>query len=297
MQSKQNLVSMTGYGRGEWEQEGVRVVTEIRSVNHRFLEIVVRLPHGFLALEDAVRKEVQGTVRRGRVDVFITVEKAALPERGVQVDWPLVERFIEAGRELEKRVGVHFDLTVSDIIAKPEFWIIEEPGWDAEAHRDAVLRSVRIACGQLAAMRKREGEHLAEDLFRRLQNLKKIVENMAREAPEVAGHVRNRLRARMEELLQNADIGEDRLLSEVAVWVEKADITEELTRLHSHMRQFAEALESAEPVGRRLDFLIQEMNREVNTIGSKAGLASISEWVVEGKSILEKMKEQVQNIE
>ncbi|WP_164491732.1 YicC/YloC family endoribonuclease [Staphylospora marina] len=297
MKSENAVFSMTGFGRGEAEHEGIRVAAEIRSVNHRFLEIQVRLPHGFLSLEEAVRKEVQSAVRRGRVDVFITVEAASLPERSVQIDWELVRKLIEAGRELEKKMDIRFDLTVSDLMARPECWIIGEPDPDVGKCLPQVISAVREAVGRLREMRLAEGARLRDELLERLRSLREVEASIRREAAFVPERMAGRIRARMEEWLKEADIPEERLLAEAAIWAEKADITEELTRLDSHLRQFGEALDSAEPVGRRLDFLIQEMNREINTIGSKAGVASISERVIEAKSILEKMKEQVQNIE
>jgi uncharacterized protein (TIGR00255 family) len=294
---RNKLFSMTGYGRGEAEAGGIRVLAEIRSVNHRFLEIVVRLPHGWMALEDAVKKKVQQTVRRGRVDVFISVEGTVLPERKVQVDWPLLESLIQAGRELEEKWGIHGDLSLSDLMQKPELWVIDEPKWDAEAHRETLLMAVEAACRELLDMRAREGEVLARDLTGRMHTLLALVEKMEAEAPLVEKQVKERFRSRLSEWLAGSDVEPERLLMEVAIWVEKADITEELTRLKSHAHQFLETLTQCEPVGRRLDFLLQEMNREVNTIGSKTPLKSISSWVVDCKSELEKMKEQVQNIE
>ncbi len=297
MEKRCNLMSMTGYGRGELDQNGIRYVTEIRSVNHRFLEIVIRLPQGWMALEEAIRKQVQQVVKRGRVDVFISLEGNIQPQRKVRADWGLIESFIQAGRQAEKRLGIEARLTLADLIGKPEFWIIEELKREADEHRDAVLQSVEQACLDLKEMRSREGEYLGEDLLKRVQGTLDLVNKMKEEAPRVVKQVQGRLKDRMSELLEGKEFDPDRLLMEVAIFADKADISEELTRLESHAREFMEALSSPDPVGRRLDFLIQEMNREVNTIGSKANLGAISSLVVDCKSELEKMKEQVQNIE
>lgn len=290
-------MSMTGYGRGEIDKNGIRYLTEIRSVNHRFLEIVIRLPHGWMALEEAIRKQVQRVVRRGRVDVFISLEGNIQQQRTVQVDWGLIESFIQAGKQVEERLGIESRLTLADLISKPEFWIIEEPKWEVDEHRDAVFQSVEQACLDLKEMRRREGEHLGIDLMQRVQATLALISKMKEEAPVVVKQIQSRLQDRMKELLQGREYDPDRLLMEAAIFADKADISEELTRFESHAKQFMEALSSSDPVGRRLDFLIQEMNREVNTIGSKANLRSISALVVDCKSELEKMKEQVQNIE
>jgi len=291
------LVSMTGYGRGEMEHQGLKVLTEIRSVNHRFLEVVVRLPQGWMALEDPVRKMVGQAVKRGRVDVFISIESAALLEHKMDIDWKRLERLVEAGKEVEQRLGIPSDLRWSHLIHKPEFWLLEEPEWDVDEHRETVLQAVEQAVNALMEMRRREGTALARDLEARLQQLMGIVSRIEQETPSIREHVEKRLKSRLEEMLQETDVESDRIVAEVAVWVEKADITEELTRLKSHAEQFRQTLTRNEPVGRRLDFLLQEMNREVNTIGSKANFKAISSWVVDAKSELEKMKEQVQNIE
>ncbi|SEN16331.1 YicC/YloC family endoribonuclease [Lihuaxuella thermophila] len=297
MEKRNKLMSMTGYGRGEIDKNGIRYVTEIRSVNHRFLEIVIRLPHGWMGLEEAIRKQVQQVVKRGRVDVFISLEGQLQPERTVQVDWGLIESFIQVGRQVEERLGIESRITLADLISKPEFWLIEEPKWEADDHRDAVFQSVERACLDLKEMRQREGEHLGNDLMQRVKAILALASKMKEEAPQAVRQMQNRLQDRMNELLQGREYDPDRLLMEVAIFADKADISEELTRLESHANQFMDALGSADPVGRRLDFLIQEMNREVNTIGSKANLRSISALVVDCKSELEKMKEQVQNIE
>lgn len=290
-------MSMTGYGRGEMESNGFRYLVEIRSVNHRFLEVVVRLPHGWMALEEGVRKQVQQVVRRGRVDVFISVEGTTPPEKKVQVDWGLVKGFLTASRELEKQLGISARLTVADLIHKPEFWVVEEAACDVENHREALFQAVQKACLDLKEMRNREGEHLGKDLAQRMQGFLQQVAKMKAAAPRVVEQMKQRIQTRMEELLEGRGTDPDRLLMEVAIFADRADITEELTRLSSHAGQFLLALTQTEPVGRRLDFLLQEMNREINTIGSKANDQQIGALVVECKSELEKMKEQVQNIE
>ncbi|UWE02671.1 YicC/YloC family endoribonuclease [Laceyella sacchari] len=296
-QEKLTAMSMTGYGRGEVETAECRVTTEIRSVNHRFLDVVVRLPQGWMSLEEDIRRLVQSVVRRGRVDVFVSLEGMAPPERKVEIDWQFVESFMAAGSALQHKWGIEPQLTLADLIHKPEFWIIEEVKRDVEEYKDICLKAVEQACIRLKEMRMREGLRLAEDVSARLAELMKIVGQIEAEVPQIKTHVESRLMARLSEMLADVDTPPERVVAEVAIWVDKADITEELTRLKSHAEQFQAALKQPEPVGRRLDFLVQEMNREVNTIGSKANLHTISAFVVDCKSVLEKMKEQVQNME
>ncbi|MGA8942064.1 MAG: YicC/YloC family endoribonuclease [Thermoactinomyces sp.] len=297
MDTNINVVSMTGYGRGEIEKNGIRIVTEIRTMNHRFLDMVIRLPQGWMSIEESIRKQVQRVVSRGRADIFVTIEGLIPPERKVEVDWGLLESFVQAGKVLNEKWGIDADLTMADLLNKPELWLIEEVKPAVEGYHDALLQSVEIACQELKLMREQEGRQLGLDLAKRLEQLENHVQEMRILAPKVAEHVGNKLRKRLREWLDNADMDEERILTETAIWAEKADISEELTRLDSHIKQFQQTLQKDEPIGRKLDFLIQEMNREVNTIGSKANMQAISTYVVECKSELEKMKEQVQNIE
>lgn len=297
MEIKINVVSMTGYGRGEIESGGIRIVTEIRTMNHRFLDMVIRLPHGWMSIEESIRKHVQNVIRRGRADIFVTIEGLLPPERTVEVDWSLLDSFVQAGKTLSEKWGIEANLTMADLLNKPELWLIEEVKPTVEGHHEALLQSVEIACQELKQMREQEGKLLGLDLIKRLDQLGKHVKEMEILAPKVSDHVGNKLRKRLEEWLTGADLDEERILTETAILAEKADITEELTRLYSHIAQFRQTLQKDEPIGRKLDFLIQEMNREVNTIGSKANMQAISTYVVECKSELEKMKEQVQNIE
>ncbi|SFJ62123.1 YicC/YloC family endoribonuclease [Thermoflavimicrobium dichotomicum] len=297
MMKNSGLNSMTGYGRGEAEIDQVRIVTEIRSVNHRFLDIVVRLPAGWLSFEEGMKRVVKKYIKRGRVDVFVSVEGQLSPEKQVTVDWKLVAGYVQASKEIEKHFNIQGELTLSDLIRLPDIWLIEESKWDEDHYRSALFASLEKACEALQAMREQEGQHLAEDLAFRIQKISGIVAEMEELAPQVVESLEKRLYDKLKEWIHENQEMEDRILAEIAVFADKADITEELTRLKSHTKKFLESLSSEEPIGRRLDFLLQEMNREVNTIGSKANHQSISMLVVDAKSELEKMKEQVQNIE
>lgn len=297
IENESSIISMTGYGRGEIEIEGIRIITEARSVNHRFLEVVVRLPQGWILLEEQIRKLVQQVVRRGRVDVFVSVEGKQTSNKRVAVDWEVVNSFLQASKQIEERLGVPANLTVADLIHKPECWIIEETKEEGEHLKQAITDAVEQACFNLKEMRVQEGNHLAMDLQKRIGYLLETIAEIKELAPIVEQQIRQRLISKLDDLLSGREVDQDRILTEVAIYADKADITEECIRLESHAQQFILALQADEPVGRRLEFLIQEMNREINTIGSKANQQNIPALVVLAKSELEKMKEQVQNIE
>ncbi|WP_276207717.1 YicC/YloC family endoribonuclease [Paludifilum halophilum] len=288
---------MTGYGQGESSMDGVRFAVEIRSVNHRYLEVMVRLPSGWTSLEESVKKTVRSHFRRGRVDVFITVEGGGNTRRRAVVDREVAGSIVQAAQQLKKEYQLEGSISIGDLLRLPEVLKVEDPKWDPEEIRDPLLRALEQACCSLKKMRLREGETLAADLTRRAESLSGYVEAIRERAPLVAETHREKLRQRLEEFLEQTEVNEDRLLAEAALFAERADIQEELTRIDSHIGQLREALHQDEPVGRRLDFLLQEMNREVNTIGSKANDATITNRVVDCKSELEKMREQVQNIE
>ncbi|MFC4076468.1 YicC/YloC family endoribonuclease [Salinithrix halophila] len=287
---------MTGYGRGEAAMDGVRFIVEIKSINHRFQELVVRLPQGWMVMEEPVKKVVRPVVRRGRADIYVMVEGEGTVPRKLTLDRELAESIFQASEELKGRLGLSDSLSLGDLFRVPDVLKVEEAKPDPHSLERPLLEAVAKACEGLSDMRRREGQTLARDLVGRTEAILRHVEEVRHQAPESVSQHRERLRARMEEWFSRENL-EDRLLAEAALFAEKADIQEELTRIESHASQFLQALHSTEPVGRRLDFLLQEMNREVNTIGSKANDAKIGSLVVECKSELEKMREQVQNIE
>ncbi|SDW02460.1 TIGR00255 family protein [Marininema mesophilum] len=289
---------MTGYGRGEVTSQGIRFVVEIKTVNHRFQELVLRLPQGWMSVEEAVKKVVQPVVRRGRADVFVHVEGVGKPPCSLSVDWGLVDLIVQSATEMAPRYGIKTPPTAAELLQLPGVLKIEETRFDPQALEEPLLEAVGLACKALATMRKREGEALYRDLVDRSENLKRYGNEIRERAPQVIQAFRERLERRMEEWLEREAGWMDRITGEAALFADKADIEEELTRLGSHIDQLGVVLlHSNEPIGRQLDFLLQEMNREVNTIGSKANDAKIGAFVVECKSELEKMREQVQNIE
>lgn len=294
---KNQVLSMTGYGRNEVEINGIHLVTEIRSVNHRFLEIYIKLPPNWLALEELIRRQVKQKIRRGRVDILMTVTREEPAEKELQFDWKLFESFLDIQKQIASNYSMSPKLTMGDLLQHPEFWSVQEPEVELEVLKQPVLESVKIACDAMIAMRSEEGKVLASDLMKCCQKLHNYLKQIQSLAPRVVISYRDRLKQRLMEWLGHEEIDQDRWMTEVAILADKSDVSEECTRLYSHLLQFEETLQSTEPVGRRLDFLVQEMNREVNTIGSKANDQSIRALVVQSKSELEKMKEQIQNIE
>jgi uncharacterized protein (TIGR00255 family) len=290
------VYSMTGYGRGEIERDGLKFIAEIRSVNHRFLDLHIRYPYGWAFLEEELRKVVKEYVRRGRVDLTISIEGKQEVPRQVEVDWGLVEGYFQAFQELKQRFPVEEKVGVGDLLRINEIWRIEE-NQDLSGYAEDVLRSARLACSALQQMRIREGNHLARDLEQRLVELQNLISLMREQAPQVVSAYEEKLQSKFAEWIEASPELKERILLEAALIAEKSDISEELTRLDSHVEQFRQALTTGEPIGRRLEFLLQEMNRDINTIGSKANQQKISSYVVESKSILEKMREQVQNLE
>lgn len=295
------LRSMTGFGHAERVVLGYKIQIDIRSVNHRYSEIVVRMPREWQMFEDQLRRLVQQAIRRGRIDVFVTMERD--PNSAVQaaVNWPLVETYIAAAEQIRERLNLSESESVKprDLLLLPDILNqSDERPEDMDELRDELEACVREAVEQLIAMRETEGRHLQEELASRLKTVSELREALVRQAPEAVEQMRMKLRQRIQEMLEDAGkFDEQRFVMEAAILADRANIDEELTRLASHCQQFLGLLESDEPVGRKLDFLIQEMNREANTIGSKANSISITNLVVELKAELEKIREQVQNIE
>lgn len=290
------ISSMTGFGRAKVESDAFQITVEMKSVNHRFLEMNIRLPKQMMVFEDKIRKLIAEQVGRGRIEVSIIVEGEGLVERKLRVDWSLLEQYKLIMEEAKGKFQLQDSITLQQLIAMPEVTAIEEVENVNEAFEHSLYEAVRRAASMLKTMRDGEGERLHKDLEHRLQGINTCVHAIIPYAPSVIQKYRERLENRLKEL-HNQELEEQRLLTEIAVFADRCDIHEELVRLQSHLEQFQEALQSKEPVGRKLDFIVQEMHREINTIGSKANDLTISKYVVEMKNNLEKIREQVQNIE
>lgn len=272
---------------------------DVKSVNHRYLEVVFRLPREWSHAEDRLRKLVQSRVKRGRVEAVVSVERAGGRQRQASVDWELAAAYADAARQAAERFGLPPErgLTAAELLNVPGVFAVREDALPDDAE-DTLAACVEAALEKLTAMRETEGRFLAEDALARLDGFEALVGRMEAASATVVDDYRTKLQERIGQLLGgNIPVDPDRIAAEVAFFAERAGIDEELTRLRSHASQFRELLRSDEPAGRKLDFLLQEMNRETNTIGSKANKAELSAMVVEAKAELEKLREQVQNFE
>ena len=291
------IKSMTGYGKYEASSESGRIIVEIRSVNHRYSELTVKLPRTLLALENIVRKTVAERIKRGKIEVYIQQEGVAAAGGLPTVNIPLAKAYYEAFSRMKEALGLYDPVPLALIAAQKDLLVTQENGVTGEDLHDTLIDAVRGAVENLDAMRSREGGALLEDLQARRNLLSGLVERIKGRTPLAVAENLARYKTRVMQLAGDSGVDEGRLAQEVALMAERWDINEELVRFNSHLKQFDETLEIIEPIGRKLDFLIQELNREVNTIGSKANDAEITSFIVELKAELEKIREQVQNIE
>jgi uncharacterized protein (TIGR00255 family) len=289
---------MTGYGQASREFGEYRLQVELKSVNHRYLEMNVRLPREWLRLEDAVKQKLRVSLQRGKVDAFVSIVREALDSHVVTLDWSLAEAYFNAAQQLRAKFDLPDTLSIQDFFQVPELIKLSDP---TKAENPLVQEQILIcledALQELLFMRRAEGNHLNIDLAERLAILQSLHQLMKNLAPKVVEQFRNKLRIRIRELMEGVSYDESRLMQEVVIHTDRTNVDEELTRLESHFQQFNLLLKAGEPAGRKLDFLLQEMNREVNTIGSKANDSDLIQNVVEMKAELEKMREQVQNIQ
>lgn len=289
--------SMTGYGRETAESESWKVTVEIKSVNNRFLDVSVKMPKQYNPLEELIKKEISAVLSRGHVDAYITVEEIGEAKQSIAVDKDLALDYCRAMRELSDITGIPYQMTLKDVASYYGVLTAQKEESDLDELWNTMSDAIKGALKQLFEMRVIEGEKLAADILVRIDILAMIREKILVRSPLVLNDYREKLTQRIEEVLGEIEIDHDKILNEVAFFADKADIAEELTRLLSHFDQFKSNLAKDEPVGRKLDFILQEMNREVNTIGSKANDTEISHLVIEAKGELEKIREQVQNFE
>ena len=290
------MQSMTGYGRCQLERDGRVMTVEVKSVNHRFLDTSYRLPRHLAFLDDAVRRGVSARLSRGHVDVFVNYENHRDDAREVRADTALACAYQRAIGELSAALSLSGGLSVEEYARMPDVLTIQEKEEDQQAVRELFDEALSAALCELIAMREREGESMKQDMLQKLTRIEEIRGEIAQRAPLVVEDYRARLAERIA-ALTDGEIDEARLITEVAIFADRAAIDEELVRLLSHIAQIRATVELSEPVGRKLDFLVQELNREVNTIGSKAMDAQIAQCVVQAKGEIEKLREQVQNVE
>ena len=289
------MLSMTGYGRATCETDGRQLTIELKSVNHRFLDLSFRMPRNLMFLEDDVRKAIAEKLARGHVDVFMTYRNLRSDARTVQVDRALFDAYAQALDTLANG-GLRDDRSLMSVARMPDVMIVTEAEEDQDAVRALMLETMAQALEQLLAMRRREGASMAEDLGRKVDAIEEMTRKIEARYPETVEEYTRRLRASIEELIGQS-VDETRLLTEVAVMADRSAIAEETVRLHSHIQQLRETFQREEPIGRRLDFLVQELNREVNTISSKSQDVPITRLAVECKAEIEKLREQLQNVE
>ncbi len=290
------IKSMTGYGKAELALEHEKIAVEMRSVNHRYGEISIKLPRTLICFENDVRKAVSERLKRGKIDVFIQLEAVA-DSRPPNVNISLARAYYAAFTSLREELGIDEPVPFSLIVSQRDVLAVPESDDRTEEMRDGLLATVTGAVDALEGMRIREGKELVDDLRKRRETLDLFMERISLRAPSVPAEYAEKITARLARFAPEGMPDEARLAQEVALMADRSDITEEQVRFASHLLQFDAALQTLEPVGRKLDFLLQEMGREINTIGSKANDGEITSCVVELKAELEKIREQVQNIE
>ena len=291
------IKSMTGYGSAKGQTGGLEITVELKSVNNRYLDTSVRLPRSFLFAEDAVKSAVQAHISRGKVDVFVSIDTSLADDMTVKVNEPLLKGYIEAIRHISEEYSLANDLTALSVSRFPDVLSVEKKDLDAEAISAALCEVTERALCDFDAMRLREGEKLRDDVLNRLETIDALVATVERESPKTVAEYRSRLEQKMAEVLGAAGIDESRILAEAALFADHIAVDEETVRLRSHMAQLRTMINGNSPTGRKIDFLIQEFNREANTIGSKCQNSDIAHVVVDLKSEIEKIREQIQNIE
>jgi uncharacterized protein (TIGR00255 family) len=291
------IKSMTGYGGAKGSVEGLEISVELKSVNNRYLDTSVRMPRSFIFAEDSVKSAVQNHISRGKVDVFVSVDSSTAGDMAVKVNEPLLKGYIDAVKHIAQEYNLPNDLTALSVSRFPDVLSVEKTDLDAEAISAGITKITEQALDDFDAMRLREGEKLRDDVLSRLETIDSLVTIVEQESPKTVAEYRARLESKMAEVLGSSGIDESRILTEAAIFADHIAVDEETVRLRSHMSQLKTMINGNSPTGRKIDFLIQEFNREANTIGSKCQSSAIAHVVVDLKSEIEKIREQIQNIE
>ncbi|MGE4275788.1 MAG: YicC/YloC family endoribonuclease [Lawsonibacter sp.] len=289
--------SMTGYGRAEETVNGCTITVELRSVNNRYLDCNVRIPRLYLFAEDAIKTRVQAIISRGKVDVFVTLDNAGAGKVQVSVNKPVADGYYAALTQLAQEYHLHDDISVSLLSRFPDVLLAEKAEEDVEQMAKDICSVLDLALADFDEMRAREGNRLQEDILSRAAAIEANVARVEEHSPQTVSEYRTKLEVRMNEVLAGAQVDQARILTEAAIFADKIAVDEETVRLRSHIGQLREMLSKGGATGRKLDFLIQEFNREANTIGSKCSDIEIARYVVDIKAEIEKIREQVQNIE
>ena len=288
---------MTGYGGAKGSAEGLSVSIELKSVNNRYLDVSVKLPRTMLFAEEPIKAAVGRHISRGKVDVFVTVDQSASDDMEVRVNEPLLKGYIEALSAAAEKFGLQNDMTVMSLCRLPDVLSTDRREIDSSALMTGITEILERALTEYDAMRLREGEKLRDDVLARLETISRLTGVVEENAPKTVAEYRARLEQKLQEVLATANIDESRVLTEAAIFADKIAVDEETVRLRSHISQLRGLTNGESPAGRKMDFLIQELNREANTIGSKCQNADIAHVVVELKAEIEKIREQIQNVE
>lgn len=289
--------SMTGYGKGVSKRDGKTITIEIKTVNHRFLDCNIKLPRNFLFVEDRVKKAVSSAISRGHVDLYLTYEQSSTDEGAYTVDLELANNYLTAVRQLENGTGLANDVTLSTLLRVGDIVTRQQPVEDEDLLAEMTLEAASEALVNLKVMREKEGQSQKADIESKLDTIEACLDRIKEFAPKVVEDYRALLNARIAEVVEPSLVDKQRLATEVALYADHCAIDEEITRLSTHISNMRSLLEATEPVGRKMDFLVQEFNRETNTIGSKANDMHITKEVLAIKNEIEKMREQAANIE
>ena len=291
------IKSMTGYGRNESVLEGKKITCEIKSVNHRYSDYSVKVPRYYGFMEDRVRKYVSNYISRGKVDIYISIDNFGDTDREILLNEGIAKTYIDALCQLRDSFGLKDDISVMSVARYSEIFKTQKIEEDEEELWNMVVEVMKPAVEQFVSMREREGERILEDLSNRVEYMRSLAKKVEERSPQTVDEYKNKLYTKIKEVLDNRTIDEARILTEVAIFADKVAVNEEIVRLESHFNEFYEIVNKNEPAGRKLDFLIQEINREINTTGSKANDIEIAKIVVELKGETEKLREQIQNVE
>jgi uncharacterized protein (TIGR00255 family) len=291
------IKSMTGYGKGQGESEEVTLIVEIRSVNHRYSDVTVKSPRSLLPLEGEIKKIVSRRLKRGKIDIFINQEFAATAATIPTLNQPLASAYVEVFEQIRTLFPVDGGISLSFLAAQRDVIVLKEAVPAEDAVRSSLERALEKALDNIEGMRVAEGEATRHDMEARLENVQNMLAQVESRAPQVPQEWQVKIAERLDRLAKDFEWDPQRVAQEIAVFADRCDISEEIIRFKSHLKQFMALFDSAEPVGRQMDFLVQELNREVNTMGSKSNDAELTRIVVSIKSELEKVREQVQNVE
>ena len=293
-----SIISMTGYGRDVFQINDATVLIEIKSVNHRFLDYMPHFPRNLMFLEEPVRKMIQTYFKRGRIAVFIEVHGGPFNKKTLELDWDFLDDYVQKMEDIKKTYQLEDSISLSLLATNPDCMWIEKMEDQPLEWQEHLLEAVKQTCLRVKKMREAEGEFLQDDIQERMESIHHLIKRLEEQRPIVIEEYRRRIHERLENYVGHFTAADqERYRQEIALLAEKGDIAEEIVRLHSHIHHFKQTLNEVDAIGRKLDFILQEMQREANTIGSKSTDPRISELAVQLKSMIEKVKEQVQNIE